>query len=199
MKTLLLMRHGKSSWKDKSLKDKQRPLKKRGLEDAKQIASILLENELVPQLILCSTAVRAQQSAEKVAELCGIKGSITYLEEYYMAEPEVYLNGLKPLDDSLERVMVVGHNPGLEALMQILDGKIDALPTGSMAYLVLSLDKWEHISIDTAGELIGFWHPNKEEERKEEVEMAKDKDKKVKKEKKDKKVKKVKKEKKDKK
>ncbi|MFH1445899.1 MAG: histidine phosphatase family protein [Chloroflexota bacterium] len=204
MKTLLLMRHGKSSWKDKTLEDKQRPLKKRGQRDCEYIGHVLLENELVPQLILSSTAVRASQSAEVVSKICAIKDGINYLDSFYMGEPEEFLESLKELPDSLERVMIVAHNPGLEALMQIVDGKIDALPTASMAYLVLGLDKWADISFDSTGELIGFWKPSEARE-KTEVLMAKDKgkdkgkkkkvrlkdkDKKQKKEKKDKKKKK---------
>ncbi len=192
MKTLLLMRHGKSSWKDKSLKDKQRPLKKRGVEDAKEIGKLLLENELVPQVILSSSALRARQTAEQVTETCKYKGKISYLDEYYMAEPEIYLEKIKSLPDEIERVLVIGHNPGLEALLQMMDGKIESLPTGSLAYLSLSLDAWANISLDTAGELVGFWLPEKEEEVKKEKNMAKDKDKgkKDKKEKKEKKGKK---------
>ena len=191
MKTLLLLRHAKSSWKDKKLKDKDRPLKKKGEEGAAFIGKVLLENELVPQVILSSSALRANQTAEIVAKVCKLKDSLTVLDSFYMAEPQAYLDGLKELPDQLERAMIVGHNPGLEALLQVMDGKIEALPTGGLAYLVLSLEKWSDISIDTAGELIGFWQPAKEEITKEEVDMAKEKkDKKEKKEKKEKKGKK---------
>jgi len=176
MKTLLLMRHGKSSWKDKTLEDKQRPLKKRGQRDCEYIGHVLIENELIPQLILSSSAVRASQSAEIIASACGMKDGINYLDSFFMGEPNEFLEGLRGLPDTLERVMIIAHNPGLEALMQIIDGKIDALPTASMAYLVLSLDKWADISFDSAGELIGFWKPSEARE-KTEVPVAKDKDK----------------------
>lgn len=191
MKTLLLMRHGKSSWKDKDLSDKKRPLKKRGIFESEYIGNKLLENELVPQLILSSTAVRAQQTAEHLVKACNFKNKVKYLDKYYMAEPKTYLEELEGLSDDVERVLIIGHNPGLEALLQIMDGKIETLPTGSMAYLSLDLDKWSNISIDTAGDLVGFWHPEKDKEACEEIEMAKEKkDKKDKKEKKEKKEKK---------
>ena len=197
MKTLLLLRHAKSSWKDKKLKDKDRPLKKKGEEGAAFIGKVLLENELVPQVILSSSAERAKQTAEIVAKVCKIKEKVTLLDSYYLAEPQAYLDGLKDLPDQVERALIVGHNPSLEGLMQVMDGKIEALPTGGLAYLVLQLNKWSDISIDTAGELIGFWQPAKEEITKEEVDMAKEKkDKKDKKEKKEKKEKKGKKDKK---
>ena len=200
-KTLLLMRHGKSSWKDKKIPDYERPLKKRGKAAAVEIGNILRENELIPQAILSSPASRASETAEIVAKESGFAGKITFIDSFYMAEPDVYIDYLKSLDDSLERVMVVSHNPGLEAFMQLLDGRLEALPTGSMAYLCLDINHWSDLSFETDAELIGFWDAETELEQKkeketlekEEKEMAKDKKDKEKKDKKEKKEKKEKK------
>jgi len=87
-------------------------------------------------------------------------------------------------------VMIVGHNPGLEALLQLLDGKVDSLPTGSLAYLVLDIKHWADLTKSTAGELISFWEPDEIKLEEMEEKMTKDKDKKEKKDKKDKKDKK---------
>ena len=199
-KTLLLMRHGKSSWKDKKIPDYERPLKKRGKAASAEIGKILRENELIPQAILSSPALRASETAEIVAKESGFPGKVTFIDSFYMAEPDVYIDYLKGLDDSLERVMIVSHNPGLEAFMQLLDGRLEALPTGSMVYLCLNINHWSNLSFETDAEMIGFWDPETELEHKKEVlekrerEMAKDK-----KDKTDKKEKKHKKEKKDKK
>ena len=199
-KTLLLMRHGKSSWKDKKIPDRERPLKKRGKAASAEIGKILRENELIPQAILSSPALRASETAEIVAKESGFPGKVTFIDSFYMAEPDVYINYLKGLDDSLERVMIVSHNPGLEAFMQLLDGRLEALPTGSMVYLCLNINHWSNLSFETDAEMIGFWDPETELEHKKEAlekrerEMAKDKkDKKDKKEKKQKKEKKEKK------
>ncbi len=199
-KTLLLMRHGKSSWKDKKIPDRERPLKKRGKAASAEIGKILRENELIPPALLSSPAVRASETAEIVAKERGFPGKVTFIDSFYMAEPDVYINYLKGLDDSLERVMIVSHNPGLEAFMQLLDGRLEALPTGSMVYLCLNINHWSDLSFETDAELIGFWDPETELEHKKEAlekreqEMAKDKkDKKDKKEKKQKKEKKEKK------
>jgi len=97
--------------------------------------------------------------------------------------------------------MIVSHNPGLEAFMQLLDGRLEALPTGSMAYLCLDINHWSDLSFETDAELIGFWDAETELEQKkeketlekEEKEMAKDKKDKEKKDKKEKKEKKEKK------
>ena len=199
-KTLLLMRHGKSSWKDKKIPDYERPLKKRGKAASAEIGKILRQNELIPQAILSSPALRASETAEIVAKESGFRGKVTFIDSFYMAEPDVYIDYLKGLDDSLERVMIVSHNPGLEAFMQLLDGRLEALPTGSMVYLCLNINHWSDLSFESDAEMIGFWDPETELEHKKEAlekreqEMAKDKkDKKDKKEKKQKKEKKEKK------
>jgi phosphohistidine phosphatase len=159
MKTLLLMRHAKSSWKDDSLEDHERPLKKRGKKDAKLIAKVMMKNDLYPDLILSSTSVRTQQTVEEITSKMDYKGKIVYLDSLYMGEPQDFIDALKTLNDSYQSVLIVAHNPGLEAYLQIIDGEIEAMPTGALGYLVLVLDKWENISLDTMGDLIGFWTP----------------------------------------
>jgi phosphohistidine phosphatase len=159
MKNLLLMRHAKSSWKDDSLEDFERPLKKRGKKDAKRIAKVIHKNKLSPDLILSSSAVRARETVEIIAAALDYDQKIIFSDELYMAEPQTFLDILSTLSDDYSTVMIVGHNPGMEAYLQIVDGEIEALPTAGLGHLVLALDKWEDISIDTMGELVGFWTP----------------------------------------
>ena len=189
-KTLLILRHAKSSWKNEKLKDIDRPLKHRGEEDAVVIGKVLTMAELVPQVILSSPAERAKQTAELVAAEAKFKGGLTFVDSFYMGEPENYIKELKLLPDEIERVMVVGHNPGLEALLQLLDGKVDSLPTGSLAYLVLDIKPWADLTKGTVGELISFWEADEIDLKEMEAKMGKDKDKKDKKDKKEKKEKK---------
>ncbi len=189
-KTLLILRHAKSSWKNEKLKDFDRPLKHRGEEAANLIGKILVKAELIPQVILSSPAQRAKQTAEIVVEESKFKGELKLVESFYMGEPENYIKELKNLPDEIERVMVVGHNPGLEALLQLLDGKVDSLPTGSLAYLVLDVKHWADLTKATVGELISFWEPDEIKLEEMEEKMGKDKDKKDKKDKKEKKEKK---------
>jgi len=166
MKTLLLMRHAKSSWKDDKLEDHERPLKKRGKKDAKRIAKVIHKNDLLPDLILSSSAVRARQTAETVVETLGYKNPIVFSDELYMGEPQVFIDVLKTVKNDNKIVMIVGHNPGLEAYLQIIDGEIESMPTAALGYLVLAIDKWEDISLDAMGDLIGFWKPKELEEEK---------------------------------
>ena len=166
MKTLLLMRHAKSSWKDDSLNDHERPLKKRGRKDAKLIAKVIEKKDLVPDLILCSTAVRAKETAEIVVGKLGYEKETRYLRDLYMCEPEDFIEILNDLDNSFEKVMLVAHNPGLEAFLQIVDGEIEALPTSALADMALAIDDWKDLTLDSMGDLIGFWTPKELEEKK---------------------------------
>ncbi len=154
MKTLLLMRHAKSSWKDHKLTDVERPLSKRGLRAAPLMGALLQEKELVPQLILASCAVRAGQTAELVGAAAGYGGDIECLSSLYKAEPAAYIGALSVTPDEIEIVLVVGHNPALEALLQILSQRIKALPINTVAYICLPLQSWKDLDADVEGELV---------------------------------------------
>ena len=159
MKTLLLMRHGKSSWKDETLEDHERPLKKRGRKDSARIAKEIRKRDLQPNLILCSTAIRARQTAEILVEALDAPNKVIFSDELYMGEPQDFITALKEYTDDEDIVMIVAHNPGLEAYLQIVDGEIESLPTAGLGYLLLAVDDWQELSLDTMGDLIGFWKP----------------------------------------
>jgi|SRR5271157_1328864 len=160
MKTVLLMRHAKSSWKSHDLPDRERPLSKRGLKDAAKMGSLLFDRELVPQIILSSSAVRAKMTAETITQKTGFSGKIDYLDDFYLAEPSHYEDALKNLPDDVERVLLIGHNPGLEGLVQTLGGEVEALPTSAIAYLVVPVKQWSQLNSDTRGEIIQLWSPS---------------------------------------
>jgi len=159
MKTLLLMRHAKSSWKDSSLSDHERPLKKRGRRDSKRIAQELEKHDLYPHVILSSTATRAKETVEVIVDSLEYENRIIFSDELYMAEPEDFVNALSDLSDDDDTVLIVGHNPGMEAFLQIIDGEIESLPTAALAHLVLAIDSWQDLSLDTMGDLIGLFRP----------------------------------------
>ena len=159
MKTLLLMRHAKSSWKHTETKDFDRPLNQRGEKDAPRMGRLLKEQELIPQLILSSPAVRARKTVEAVVEASGYTGEVKYFDSFYLAEPSVYIDFAKTLPDDLERVMVVGHNPGLEAVVQMLGNQVETLPTGTIAHIVLPIQHWNELTGDVQGELVQLWRP----------------------------------------
>ena len=153
------MRHAKSSWKDENLADHERPLKKRGQKDTKRIAKEIIKHELTPELILSSSAVRARETVEILTDKLEYENRIIYSDELYMGEPQDFIEALKEQTGDENIVMIVAHNPGLEAYLQIVDGEIESLPTGSLGYLLLAIDDWKEISLETMGDLIGFWKP----------------------------------------
>ena len=154
MKTLLLMRHAKSSWKHPDLPDQDRPLNKRGEKDAPHMGKFIRDKELIPQLILASPAKRVSQTVDGMVGKMDFKGKVEYVDSLYLAEPSAYLTTLHEIPDKFERVMIVGHNPGLEGLLQILSGQVESLPTASIAHLVLPIEHWADLNESTHGELV---------------------------------------------
>lgn len=160
MKTLLLLRHAKSSWKDPELEDHDRPLNKRGKRDAPRVGLLLQQQQnLQPDVILCSSAKRARKTAAKVAKNCGYEGIIQLDGGLYLAGPEAVLNVLRGVADSHNCVMLVGHNPGLEYLLELLTGTQTQLPTAALAQLHVAIDSWSDVSSTTRASLVDIWRP----------------------------------------
>lgn len=117
MKSLLILRHAKSSWKHPELSDHNRPLNRRGKNDALRIGKLLKKEKLIPDIIISSTAIRAHVTADTVAKACEYKGEVTLDRSLYAAGPEAYFKVLRSLSDDYLKVLVVGHNPGIEELL----------------------------------------------------------------------------------
>ncbi|MFC2055040.1 histidine phosphatase family protein [Chloroflexota bacterium] len=159
MKTLLILRHAKSSWKETGVTDHDRSLNKRGRRDAPRIGDLLREEGLVPDMILGSSAKRAKRTAEIVAEESGFGGDIMFSRELYAAWPESYIDVLNIQPDHYDCVMVVGHNPGLEELLLTLTGEAERMPTAALAQVTLPIDSWRELSYETSGALVKIWRP----------------------------------------
>jgi len=159
VKTLLILRHAKSSWQQPGQDDHDRPLNDRGKRDAPRMGRLLADEDRVPDLILSSTARRARRTAEIVAEACGYDGEIVLCRDFYDAEPEAYLEAVRARGGSAERVMVVGHNPILEMLVEHLTGRAETMPTAALAEVALPIDGWEALDEETRGRLVRVWRP----------------------------------------
>lgn len=163
MKTLLLLRHAKSSWKNPHLVDHDRPLNKRGRRDAPRMGRLLAEENLLPDLVLSSTAIRARTTAEMVAEAAGYDGEIRLSSELYHASPESMLAALASLEEPLGRVLLVGHNPGVEHLLWVLTERDERCPTAALARISLDVDRWrdlnQSVSQARAARLERIWRP----------------------------------------
>lgn len=159
MKNLLVLRHAKSSWKQPELADHDRPLNKRGQRDAPRVGDLLREHDLVPDLIICSTAKRARKTAEMVAETSGYQAEIQFERSFYASEPEALIEILQQVADDSDCVMIVGHNPDLEELLEMLTGDWERMPTATLAKIELPISEWARISPDVPGKLVDIWRP----------------------------------------
>jgi phosphohistidine phosphatase len=159
MKLLSILRHAKSSWKDSSLEDHDRPLNKRGLRDAPRMGALIREQGLVPDTILSSTARRARETALAVAAEIGFPDEVRFTRRLYGADPDTHLESLRALSDTAAHVLVVGHNPGLEALLATLVGESHTLPTGALAVVELPVESWRELETPPQGSLRALWRP----------------------------------------
>jgi len=162
MKQLLVIRHAKSSWDNPDLQDNERPLNKRGLEDAPLMANVLRTHNFNLDKIFSSSALRAKMTTEIFAKELNIPESmIEYTDELYNASRREILNFIKRLDNKYESIAIVGHNPGLTDLVHFLLYDFDyELPTCAVVGIDLDLEKWSDIKSGT-GSLKFFEYPKK--------------------------------------
>jgi len=160
MKTLLVVRHAKSSWTDSALDDHERPLNTRGRRDAPRMGELVREHRLTPDLMISSDAVRARLTAEAVAEAAHYAGEILFDPRLYAASPAdivAVLHTARVAKAGI--VMIIGHNPGLEELIAQLTDTQPDLPTAALAHIVLPIDRWRDLKLSTRGTLVGLWRP----------------------------------------
>lgn len=158
MKTLLLLRHGKSSWDDPGLPDASRPLADRGRRAAPKMGRWLRAEGLVPALVVSSPAVRARSTALLVAEAADFEGSILFDARIYEASADTLLEVVRGLPDAAGSALLVGHNPGLEALVSAFAGHDEHLPTAAVAQLELPVARWAEVGLGR-GRVVGLWRP----------------------------------------
>jgi phosphohistidine phosphatase len=164
MKRLYLLRHAKSSWKDPSLADHDRPLAGRGRRAAGAIAGHLRAQGIEPELVLCSTARRARETLELIEPALGTP-ELRIEPELYGASASTLLDRLRGVPRGVGSVMLIGHNPGLERLALDLARPAPAVreleakyPTAGLATLTFPGPGWRALDRGAA-ELIGFVRP----------------------------------------
>lgn len=158
MKTLFLLRHAKSSWRDTSLPDFERPLNERGRKAAPLIGKFMRRQKLRPQLILCSPAERARQTIALVQEAAAFKAELRYDERIYEATEARLRAVVSQIDESAGRALLVGHNPGMEELLQSLTGEVRRMPTAALAHITLNIERWADVR-ENSGDLVRFVRP----------------------------------------
>jgi phosphohistidine phosphatase len=149
MKTLLLLRHAKSSWKLADQPDFERPLNGRGEKAAPLMGRHLREQKIEPDLVLCSPARRASQTAALFAEAAGLDCELRYDERIYEASAQQLLEVVAQADEGADVVLLVGHNPGCEELLLLLTGEPRLMPTAALAKITLAAEKWGKVKEQT--------------------------------------------------
>ena len=120
MKTVYLLRHAKSDWDDPAQKDRDRPLSARGRDAAPKVGAYIKSKRYKPDTILCSTARRTVETCDLIREAVGAASNVKFEETLYLAELRHLIERLRWLDDELKSAMIIGHNPGMEQLANVL-------------------------------------------------------------------------------
>jgi phosphohistidine phosphatase len=168
MKTLYLLRHAKSSWKQDALADIDRPLSKRGRAAAEAVGGFLAAHHIEPGQILCSPAKRTRETLEYMQRRFDAALPTRFEKGLYLAEAPALLRRLRRLSDSIASLMIIGHNPGLERLALILIGDQGdeaarqalgmKFPTGALAEIACAMEHWADLA-PGSGSLERFVRP----------------------------------------
>jgi len=153
VRTLLVMRHGKSRWDEEQADDLHRSLAKRGKRDSLRMGEEIEALELVPDVILSSPAERARSTVRRVVRGSGYAGQVVYDPDLYYEGVEGCLGRLSSLPDQVRVAMIVGHNPTLEELVDHLTDRMVRLPTAALAHVDLPLDSWANLGDGAQGTL----------------------------------------------
>ncbi len=150
MRTLILIRHGKSSWADPARPDRDRKLDSRGQRDAPEVGRRLARRGVRPDLIVSSPARRARATARLIAaELPARHREIVVDERMYAATPLDLLAVVQGLDKQLHCVMLIGHNPGLSEFAHALCDEVAELPTCGVAAMEFDVQSWPEVGRET--------------------------------------------------
>ncbi|GAB3373231.1 histidine phosphatase family protein [Spongiibacter taiwanensis] len=153
MKTLYLLRHAKSDWKDETLSDKERPLAKRGKRDAQLIAAELQRQQRQFATVYCSPAVRARETLSRFQAESNVfdQASVAFADDLYTFDAGDLLRWLRDLPQDKPNALIIGHNPALaEAADQLCDGKVGHVGTCTFLELQVNVEYWDQLRGDCA-------------------------------------------------
>ncbi|MDA0285290.1 MAG: histidine phosphatase family protein [Planctomycetota bacterium] len=158
MKSLIVLRHGKSD-QPVGVADFDRPLNKRGNREAIRTGEVLAERDLIPDLIVTSTANRAYSTARLVAEGCSYSGDIVPVDDLYLPTLAAILASVRCISEVYARVVIVGHNPGFGMFASKFGSGVDHFPTCAWAHIGFDVEFWGEISQTTRSDGLVFWYP----------------------------------------
>jgi len=167
MKRVILLRHGKSSWRDPELEDHDRPLNKRGRGSSIVIGGWLSCRGYQPDVVLCSSAIRTRETAKRVRRAMPELPEPVIEPRLYLADPDGMVSCLRQLPEDAETVLLVGHQPGLSGFARKLANQdvrprcaqaFAHFPTAAAAVLELDISKWNELAYGL-GRFVDFAKP----------------------------------------
>ncbi len=154
MKTLLLLRHAKTSWDDATVSDDLRPLSESGKQNVYRMGKFLKNTKLIPNLIISSCAKRAKDTSTLLAESSGYNKNIDVSESLYETTAQEYIHVISEISNKINMVLLVGHNPILENLIELITNELIIMETCSLVQIVLPISTWIEIKTNPKCQLI---------------------------------------------
>lgn len=154
MKTILLLRHGKSDWDADYGQDHERPLNARGRKAAETMGRFLADSGTLPDQIVTSTAVRARTTLDLVREAGGLTAPVRATRDLYGAGPSDLLREIHATDEAADVLLLVGHQPGWgETVGRLIGGGAVRFPTAALACIEVGVSRWRDVAFGR-GELV---------------------------------------------
>jgi phosphohistidine phosphatase len=160
MKNLFLLRHAKSGWKDAEMRDFDRPLTMRGRRASSVVGRYLRKQSIIPGLVISSPAERARETTAIVLRTARIPAELRYDERIYEAHVGRLLEVVSQVDDKVDIVLMIGHNPGFSDFVQYLTGDGVHMPTAALAQVALDVEDWRQV-VAGCGQLKKLIKPRK--------------------------------------
>jgi len=163
MKTLIAVRHAKSSWDEPWLSDHDRPLNKRGERNAPEMGWRLADRKIFPEILVSSTAVRALETARLMAkEISFSPEKIIQERKLFHSAPREIIAVVRHLPANFHSAMIFLHNPGItDFVNRICDISLDNIPTAGMAAIQFEAWRWDEVDFGN-GKLLFYDYPKKE-------------------------------------
>ena len=159
-KRLSILRYAKSDWGNAGLADHDRPLNTRGNNNAAQLGILLKTQQLQPQKILCSSAIRAQETARRVMQGLGCADILVTEPKLYLASSAKLLQAAAGCKDDINHLMLVAHNPGMTELVnRVSNVQLDNLPTCGIFSIDFNIGSWAELGTASKGTLRWYHYP----------------------------------------
>jgi len=156
MKTLIVLRHAQSEHPSDA-RDHERPLTEKGVREARRMGRLL--RGLHPELVLCSTALRARATTEEALSAAQLSPRVQELDQLYDSDVPQHIDAMCRVDGSVDCLMVVGHNPTLEGLVSKLVSRPIVMRTGTLAVVAIPTESWQAVDPSLPGALVGLFDP----------------------------------------